>query len=123
MKAGSALQLWTGLMRLRKPKAREDRILEILEISGIGSEIVKSINERSKLSAQVFNTLVDFKYLKSPVRPKEAYKLARIRVMNGVSEYKKLRACFNNYQDPKTLKNDEQIQAIVDSLNRQEIKP
>jgi len=78
--------------------------------------IVKSINERSELETQAFNTLIDYKYLNSC--PKEAFYLSRVRVMNMVTEYKRLRACFDNYQDPKTLRRDKQIENIIKNLNK-----
>ena len=66
--------------------------------------ISKSIRERSILEAHAYNTLKDYAYFKNC--PKQSWKLSRIMVMNGVSEYKRLRACFDNYQDKKTLKRD-----------------
>ena len=79
--------------------------------------ILKSIKERSKLEAQAYNTLKDYKYLKSTSIPKQAFYPTRIKVMQEVSEYRRLRACFDNYQDPKTLKRDNQIKSIVKDLN------
>lgn len=78
--------------------------------------IVKSIHERSRLEAQAFNTMQEFKYL--AVCPKEVFYKARVRVMQYVSEYKRLRACFDNYQDNKTLKHDKSIELIVKKLNK-----
>lgn len=77
--------------------------------------ISKSIRERLILEAHAYNTLKDYAYFKNC--PKESWKLSRIRVMNGVSEYKRLRACFDNYQDKKTLRRDKQIENIVKELN------
>ena len=77
--------------------------------------IMKSINERSKLEVQAYNTLKDYKYLK--VCPKEVFYHYRVKVMQAVSEYRSLRACFDNYQDKKTLRRDNQIQDIVKDLN------
>jgi hypothetical protein len=85
--------------------------------------IAKSISERSRLSAQAYNTKQDYKYLINKSIPKEAFYPSRVRVMIGVSEYRKLRACFDNYQDPKTLKCDRDIALIVKSLNTQKLSP
>ncbi len=80
--------------------------------------IEKSIQERKKLEIQAYNTLIDYKYLKSKSIPKEAFYLTRVKVMKEVSEYKRLRACFDNYQDKNTLKRDKQIQNIIYDLNK-----
>lgn len=77
--------------------------------------IIKSIKERSILEAQAYNTLQDYTYFKTC--PKECWKLSRIRVMNGILEYKRLRVCFDDYQDKKTLKRDRRIKNIVKELN------
>jgi hypothetical protein len=96
--------------------------IQVISISGIGSEITRSINERSRLSAQAYNTKKDFSYLTSKSIPKEAFYSARVEVMKGISEYKRLRACFDNYQDNNTLRNDKDIAYIVDCLNTQRVK-
>jgi hypothetical protein len=97
-------------------------MIQVIKISGIGSEITKSINERSRLSAQAYNTKKDFSYLTCNSIPKEAFYSARVEVMKGVSEYKRLRACFYNYQDKNTLRHDKDIEYIVDCLNTQKVK-
>ena len=78
--------------------------------------ISKSISERADLEVQAYNTNKDFIYFKDC--PKEAWKINRIIVMQGVTEYKRLRACFDNYQDKKTLQWDRKIGAIVKFLNK-----
>ena len=83
--------------------------------------IAKSISERGILEAQAYNTLKDYGYLKTC--PKEVFYQVRVKVMNEVSKYKSLRACFDNYQDIKTLKRDNQIENIVTDLNHQQVKP
>ena len=83
--------------------------------------IAKSINERGILSAQAYNTKKDFSYLTSKSIPKEAFYPARIRVSQGVTEYKRLRVNFDNYQDKKTLVDDKDIQYIVNCLNTQKV--
>lgn len=78
-------------------------------------KITKSINERAILEAQAYNTLQDYAYLKTC--PDKIWKQVRVKIMNEVSKYNSLRACFDYYTDKNTLKGDKQIKNIVKCLN------
>ena len=85
----------------------------------LGKMIIKSINERSKLEAHAFNTIQEFKYLKTC--PKEVFYSVRVKVMMKVKEYRTLRACLDNYQDKNTIKRDRQLENIVKVLNNSDV--
>lgn len=76
--------------------------------------IAKSIAERKILAAQAFNTNVEFKYLKSC--PDNIRDKVKNRIKEHTLEYLRLRGAFDDYQDPKTLANDEKVKNIIKKL-------
>ena len=87
----------------------------------IGKEIVKSIHERSILSAMFFNARQDKKYIDNFCP--DAFKSHYIaKLGKDASRYFRKRKEFANYQDKKTLKADAFFNGVLERRTKKCLK-
>lgn len=85
--------------------------LKVKNIKGLGKEIKKSIQERNILNSIAYNFIQEYQYYSNCNIPEAKLQSKRILV-ERFNKYMKLRDKFDNYQDNKTVNNENKIKEI-----------